>query len=172
MNKFYWSLLLVTLLSSLLPLLAQPTFSFSGQYMNRAEYRAGYMTLSTPDQKPAFFISQRLRLEGNMRYDRVEVKLNIQDVRTWGSTSNITVDKSGLLSVHEAWLGLNLNSKVKLQMGRQELKYDEDRIFGNLDWAMQARRHDAAVLMYYDSTNKMMLHFGFAFNQDQEMLIL
>ncbi len=149
---------------------AQPKFSFNGQYMNRAEYRHGFTTLAAPDQKPAFFISQRMRLEGTMVYDRVEVKMNIQDVRTWGSTSNLAIDKSGLLSVHEAWLGLQLSNKVKLKMGRQEIKYDEDRIFGNLDWAMQARRHDAALLMYYDSASKAMLHFGFAFNQEQESL--
>ncbi len=149
---------------------AQPKFSFSGQYMNRAEYRHGFSTLASPDQDPAFFISQRMRLEGTMVYDRVEAKMNIQDVRTWGNTSNLAIDKSGLLSVHEAWLGLQLSNKVKLKMGRQEIKYDEDRIFGNLDWAMQARRHDAALLVYYDSASKTLLHFGFAFNEEQENL--
>lgn len=169
MKKLLLSIFIGLSVPSLL-VFAQPKFSFNGQYMNRAEYRHGYTTLAAPDQDPAFFISQRARLEANMLYDRVEVQFNIQDVRTWGSTSNIGIDNSGLLSIHEAWLGLQLTNKLKLKMGRQEIKYDEDRIFGSLDWAMQARRHDAALLMLYDSATKTLLHVGFAYNQNQESL--
>lgn len=159
----------LTLLS--LTSLAQSKFSVNGQYMNRAEYRHGYSTLAAPNQDPAFFISQRLRIMTGFKIDKAEIFLSIQDIRTWGSTSNLAIDNAGLLSVHEAWATLQLNKKLNLKVGRQEIVYDEDRIFGNLDWAMQARRHDAAVLKFYDSASNTMLHFGFAFNQDKEQLV-
>ncbi len=150
--------------------LAQVKFSLNGQYMNRAEYRHGYSTLSTPDQKAAFFISQRARIMSSLKFDRAEIFMSIQDIRTWGSTANLPIDNTGLLSVQEAWVALQLNKKLILKVGRQEIAYDEDRIFGSLDWAMQARRHDAALLKFYDSASNTTLHFGFAFNQDKEQL--
>lgn len=163
--------LLVSCLATLtLSSFAQVKFSFNGQYMNRAEYRHGYSTLAEPDQDAAFFISQRARISAGLRMDKAEMFFSIQDVRTWGSTANATIDNAGLLSVHEAWVALQLNKKLNLKMGRQEIAYDEDRIFGNLDWTMQARRHDAALLKFYDSTSSTTLHFGLAFNQDKEQL--
>lgn len=149
---------------------AQTNFSFNGQYMNRAEYRHGYSTLDTARQDAAFFISQRVRLISSIKLSKAEIYMSIQDVRTWGSTPNLAIDNAGLLSVHEAWAALRVNKKFNLKVGRQEIAYDEDRIFGNLDWAMQARRHDAALLKFYDSASNTTLHFGFAFNQDKEQL--
>lgn len=150
---------------------AQVKFSIDGQYMNRAEYRHGYSTLAQPDQEAAFFISHRARIATRLKMERAEIYFSIQDVRTWGSTANSTIDNAGLLSVHEAWVALQLTKKLNLKMGRQEIAYDEDRIFGNVDWSMQARRHDAALLKYYDSASNTTVHFGMAFNQDKEQLI-
>lgn len=149
---------------------AQVSVSFNGQYMNRAEYRHGFSTLARPNQDPAFFISQRARLQSSLKYQDVEFYLSIQDIRIWGSTANLPVDDAGLLSVHEAWMYVPLTKKMSLKMGRQEIAYDEERIFGALDWAMQARRHDAAIVRYYDSASNLMVHAGFAFNQDRERL--
>ena len=36
-----------------------------------------------------------------------------------------------------------MNEKFAFKVGRQEINYDDARIFGNVDWAMQARSHDA-----------------------------
>lgn len=145
---------------------AQVSYTINGQYMNRFEYRHGQSTLAAPGQDPAFFISQRARLYGEIHVNPVTFRLSIQDVRVWGSTSNVDPDISGQLAVHEAWANLKISPKLNLKMGRQEIKYDEARIFGNLDWAMQARRHDAALLLYYDSIKDIQLDAGFAFNQD------
>lgn len=149
---------------------AQVKYTINGQYMNRAEYRHGFSTLAAPNQDAAFFISQRARLMADLKFDKAQIYLSIQDIRTWGSTSNAGIDNAGLLSVYEAWIGLQLNNKLKLNVGRQEIAYDEDRIFGSLDWLMQGRRHDAAILKYYDSASKTMIHAGFAYNQDKEQL--
>ncbi|MDV7396925.1 hypothetical protein RZS08_36340, partial [Arthrospira platensis SPKY1] len=57
------------------------------------------------------------------------------------------------------------NWSVKL--GRQELVYDDARIFGNVDWAQQARTHDVALFRYEGSFK---LHAGFAYNQQNDLL--
>jgi hypothetical protein len=44
--------------------------------------------------------------------------------------------------------------------------YDDQRLLGNLDWAQQARRHDAALLKYENKA--WMAHLGVAFNQNRE----
>jgi hypothetical protein len=167
LKKLYLTL---TLLFFALPGFAQLKYSINGQYMNRAEYRHGYSTPAAADQDEAFFISQRARLMTNLTYGSVEIFVSIQDIRTWGSAPNLAIDNNGLLSVHEAWAALQLNKKFNLKVGRQEIAYDEDRIFGSLDWAMQARRHDAAILKFYDSASNITLHMGAAFNQNSEQL--
>ncbi|MCK8524341.1 hypothetical protein M0D21_22375, partial [Aquimarina sp. D1M17] len=50
------------------------------------------------------------------------------------------------------------------KLGRQALSYDDQRIFGGLDWAMQGRFHDAALLKY--AKNGLKLDIGIAFNQN------
>jgi hypothetical protein len=149
---------------------AQVNYSINGQYMNRAEYRHGFSSLAAPDQDAAFFISHRARVMTSLKFQDAEIFVSIQDIRTWGSTANAAIDNAGLLSVHEAWVALPINKKFALKMGRQEIAYDEDRIFGSLDWLMQARRHDAAIIKFYDSASNTQIHAGFAFNQNQEQL--
>ena len=90
----------------------------------------------------------------------------VQDVRTWGSVANSAIDTKGLLSIYEANVELLMSKKWALKVGRQAISYDDDRIFGTLDWSMQGRRHDAAILKYRDSTWSG--DAGFAFNQNAE----
>lgn len=70
----------------------------------------------------------------------------------------------GFTSVHEVWGEYLISSKFSVKAGRQELIYDDHRILGNLDWAAQARSHDALKFIYKDSTWS--LHLGAAYNQD------
>lgn len=142
-------------------------FTISGQYMNRAELRNGFQTLKTNSSKPSFFVSQRSRLTGSYAEKKWKMVMTVQDIRTWGNTSHLAIDNSGNLSVHEAYAELILSKKSSLKMGRQELAYDEHRILGSLDWAMQARRHDVALYKYKDSS--FTFHVGAAFNQDREL---
>ncbi|MFV0539612.1 MAG: hypothetical protein ACK5MZ_00035 [Aestuariibaculum sp.] len=55
-----------------------------------------------------------------------------------------------------------------LKVGRQEVIYDDHRIFGNVGWAQQARSHDVAMAKFGNGNYK--LDVGFAFNQESEKL--
>ena len=140
--------------------------SWTAQYMGRGEYRHGFQTPAATNADPAFFVGQRARI--GMKYVQEKFRINVaaQDVRTWGQTTNNLPDNAGLFSIQEANAEILFNKHMTLKAGRQEIAYDEDRIFGTLDWSLQGRRHDAALLKYQDSTWK--ADVGLAFNQDKE----
>jgi hypothetical protein len=66
--------------------------------------------------------------------------------------------------VFEAWGELTLGSGFSTKLGRQIISYDDERIFGGLDWAQQGRNHDAALIQY--KKDKFMVDLGLAFSQD------
>lgn len=163
------------------PFLGTAQFSLTGQLRTRTELRDGYGTLETKGNTPAFFTSQRARLNFNYRSSRVVFQASLQDVRIWGADASTINNADGSrLSLHEAWADLILaNAKdsslpksaveyFSIKIGRQELVYDDQRLLGNLDWLQQARRHDAVVFK--------LLHKGWqadlgtAFNQNSDAI--
>mgnify|MGYP000854464579 CR=1 FL=1 len=143
-------------------------FTLSGQLIPRAEYNHGYKSVADTNQASAFSVSQRTRIIASYKMEDFDFFFSAQDVRTWGSTAQLNTT-DGFLSVHEAWAKAKFNEKLGLKLGRQELKYDDDRILGNVDWLMQARSHDAAVLQY--NTEKTKLDVILAFNQEKYALV-
>jgi len=142
-------------------------FGLSGELRIRPEYRRGYKSLAYVDQDPAFFISQRARLKFKYGAERFSFFISIQDVRTWGSTSQLNIS-DGFLSIHEAWGEVHISNQFNLKVGRQELVYDNHRILGNVNWAQQGRSHDLVLLKF--EKNRFKWHTGLAYNQDKEQL--
>lgn len=147
---------------------AQAQFTISGEFRPRAEYRHGFKTLPEPDQDPAFFIDQRTRLNLSYSNEKYDFKIVIQDVRTWGSQPQLADSDGRLTTIHEAWARVRLSKAFAIKAGRQEIVYDDHRIFGNVDWAQQARSHDAAILIF--KPNVLELNLGLAYNQDAPQL--
>jgi hypothetical protein len=155
----------------------QAQFSLTGQLRTRSELRDGQGTLSQKKAVPAFFTSQRTRLNFGYNGHRFKLFTAVQDVRVWGqdaSTINrTTLEANNGLMIHEAWGEIMLLDtsaaleNLSLKIGRQELVYDDSRLLGNLDWLQQARRHDLALLKLED--RGWMAHLGFAFNQNREL---
>ncbi len=134
----------------------------------RFEYRHGFKTLFPDDADPAVFVSQRTRLNAGYKMEKLNFYLSLQDVRIWGDVSQLnTADKNGF-SVHQAWGEILFNPNISLKLGRQEIIYDDQRIFGSVGWAQQARSHDAALIRYNKDSFK--FDVGFAFNQGEESL--
>lgn len=130
----------------------------------RTEYRHGFGTLANIDQEPAFFTTQRTRMNGFFVNDNITMKVTLQDIRVWGNQPQLVIGDGNLTSLHEGWGKFKLNSKLALKVGRQEIAYDDERIFGAVAWAQQARSHDAALLIFQDST--FTGHLGLAYNQN------
>lgn len=151
-------------------------FSVSGQLRTRSELRDGQGTPSLKDTVPAFFTSQRTRLNFGYSAHRFKIYTSLQDVRVWGqdasSINRNNTDAFDGFMVHEAWGEISLVDTGKvvknltLKIGRQELVYDDVRLLGNLDWLQQARRHDAALIKF--EHNGITAHLGAAYNQNAE----
>jgi hypothetical protein len=176
MNKKFYLLLSVSLCYLSIATSCYGQLTISGQIRTRSEYRDGQGTLSQQDTVPAFFTSQRTRLNVGYAGYRFKVFTALQDVRVWGqdasSINRNTADVFDGLMMHEAWAEISLVDTGKVvknfsfKIGRQELVYDDVRLLGNLDWLQQARRHDAAVLKF--DHNGWTAHVGGAFNQNAE----
>src|SRR6478736_5763169 len=151
-------------------------FTISGQLRTRSEFRNGQGTPQVKDTVPAFFTSQRTRINFGYTGYRFKVFTALQDVRVWGqdasSINRITTDPYDGFMIHEAWGEVSLVDTGKViknftfKLGRQELVYDDSRLLGNLDWLQQARRHDAALLKF--DHNGWTAHLGAAYNQNAE----
>ena len=133
----------------------------------RAEYRHGFKTLIPEEANAAMFIGQRSRLNLGFNDSSVKAFLSVQDIRTWGDVKTLSENVNST-SIHEAWAKIGLSNRIYLKIGRQEIAYDDQRIFGSVNWANQARSHDAAVFMLKDSLSE--THIGLAFNQDGQGL--
>jgi len=129
-----------------------------------AEWRNGYRALPTATADPAFFISQRSRLTLDYSQQKTLLKFSLQDVRVWGDEEQQKDVPSA--AVHEAWAEVPLSEVFSLKLGRQELVYNDDRLLGNVEWAQQARSHDAALLKARLGTWS--IDAGGAYNQEKE----
>ena len=148
-----------------LPLAAQQV-DLSAELRPRYENKQGYQTLLKLGEKGSSFISQRTRLNLNYQKDNFKVRISVQNVRVWGDVGTLSAqDKSS--SFHEAWTEFSVADYFDLKLGRQEIIYDDSRIFGNVGWAQQGRSHDAIIAKFKTSETDR-LDIGFALNNDSQ----
>lgn len=142
-------------------------FSISGEFRPRTEYNHGLNKLAGPNQDAVIWTAQRTRLNFDFSNDLISSRISLQDVRTWGSTPQLAA-ADGFIALHEAWVQLKLQKHWKLKAGRQELVYDDQRMFGNVNWAQQARSHDILVLKY-ERQAFLKADLGVAYNQNETL---
>lgn len=152
----------------LLSLANAQQFTLDAELRPRFEFRNGFSTLRTETFDPATFVSQRTRLNFGYKNADLHAYIAMQNVRTWGDISTLSTSDSNGSALHQAWAEAILG-QWRFKLGRQEIVYDDHRIFGNVGWAQQARSHDALVIKYL-ATPKSRLDIGFALNENSESL--
>lgn len=163
MNRIKRTALLALLLGG--ATYAHAQFSMDAEIRPRTEYRLGTKdALSTATTEESLSTTQRSRLNLNYTEDLYTLRVSAQDVRTWGAVGTLDKGVSDAFAIHEAWAEINLTDNVAFKAGRQEVIYDDHRIFGNVGWAQQGRSHDLALLKY---TGNMTVHLGYANNGDE-----
>ncbi|MGB0836639.1 MAG: alginate export family protein [Flavobacteriaceae bacterium] len=161
--------IITTLILLITALNLQAQFQLDAEVRPRYEYRHGYKSLFPDNTDPANYISQRTRLNTGFVTDEYEIYISMQNVRVWGDVKTMnTSDKNGTM-LYEAWGSFKLSEAWKVKLGRQEILFDDARIFGNVAWAQQARSHDAASLQYYE--NGITAKFFAAYNQSAENVV-
>lgn len=145
--------------------LVQAQFTLDGEFRPRTEYRNGFGSIIPDAADAGFGISTRARLNAGFKTEAYKFYLSLQDVMVWGENRQLLpYDQNNSFAVFEAWADISLGSGFSTKLGRQVISYDDERIFGALDWAQQGRNHDAALIQY--KKNKFMLDLGLAFSQD------
>lgn len=136
------------------------------QIRPRYEFRNGYKAPIPYGETPAQFVSSRTRLNLNFRQDQFITKLSMQNVRVWGDVPTNTKSDVNGIQLYEAWVQYNFNKKWSARLGRQVISYDNQRIFGEVDWAQQAQSHDAVMATF--ESNKNHLDVAIAYNANTE----
>lgn len=151
-------------------LFAQNTseLTLSGNFITISEFRQGYKTLIPETAEPAFVISQRSRLILDYKNDKFDMRFSVQDARAWGETFIINSNKSLLL--YEAWIRYKINPDYSLTLGRQSIKYGDNRIFSDRNWSMVGAAHDAAIFNY--NKNDLYIDFGLAINNNNQAALV
>lgn len=162
MKRFFLSgtgMVLLCLLST--TLYAQ--FSLTAEVRPRTEFSHGYKTLASPNDDLSTFTTQRTRLGLFYYDDDVMARIVMQDVRLWGSQPQLVANEDFGVSVHEAWAQAFISEDFSFRAGRQEVVYDDHRIFGNVGWAQQGRSHDMIRLIFERGIK---IHTGFAYHEN------
>jgi len=147
--------------------------SFSGQVRTRWEYAehlgdgavAGAGARAEIGETHDDFINSSVRLAAKANInDTTSAFIQMQSNRTWGGTANSTdgggsgnasttannTDSS--VGIHQAYFTIknfaNLPMGWDAQVGRQELKLDGWRLFGNTIWTMGMQTHDMIKLTH------------------------
>jgi hypothetical protein len=136
-------------------------FNLGAELRPRVEYRDGYKRLPDTNSIAAYLITQRTRLNFSYSHSWFSTKISLQDVRVWGDEP-LKKEVAGI-SLYEAWAEFKLVDSLFIKAGRQELLYDNERLFSPSSWSQKGISHDAAVLKLRKSGWS--LDFGAAFNQ-------
>ena len=167
--KIYKLFILIVWVTIAIPAIGYAQLTLDGQYRPRTEIRDGYQILSSSEDKPAFFTSQRTRLALTYEQQKYRFKISGQDVRTWGEVGQL--DDTPSVNIYEAWAQLMIAEEWTLQLGRQELVYDDQRLLGSVNWAQQGRTHDAIRIKYRNRSAGFMADIGGAYNQEGQKLL-
>lgn len=146
-------------------------FTLDVQLRTRGEYRNGAREPLNEDEKAATFINNRARLTmeyvrlfDNEKLPKLTVRMGIQHVGVWGQDPS--KDMNGRVSLNEGWAKIEGRQGLFAQIGRQQLAFDDERLFSRSDWHVAGCWHDALRVGYEKNAHK--LHAVFAYNQNDE----
>ncbi|MFP4555468.1 MAG: alginate export family protein [Bacteroidales bacterium] len=131
--------------------------TLDGQFRTRGEYRDGYSELSSDLNHPATLVNQRSRLILNYSESNFDFRFSAQDARVWGE--NWASMPNNTIHIYEAWGAYRFNEKLRIKLGRQELKYDDQRIMAARNFSITGVAYDAVKLVYNNEEGNL-LHIG------------
>lgn len=141
------------------------------QFQPRLEIRDGAFRPLSSTENPAVLISQRTRLTVDYTYKNiVALRISPQSVSVWGQANTVqgTENSGNRLALFETWARLRLSDQWSVKLGRQVISLDDERFFGELDWAQGGRTHDALTLQY--DKNRLVLKGFLAYNQNYKAI--
>lgn len=132
------------------------------QMLAQGEVRnGGVVDASNPKSEDrSNFVVGRTRLVIDYQRNNLEMKVTPEHKGLWGQQGR------GSFNLYEAWAKYTTPQGIFLQIGRQALSYDDERILGPNDWSMAAISHDVLRLGYEGYGHK--AHVLLAYNQNTD----
>lgn len=153
---------LLSILFIIPSIVSAQTVVIDGEIRPRIEDRDGLTKPLLTTNDPGISSIQRTRLGATFTTGLLSTKITLQDSRTFGQYPNASSDAT--TGIFEAWAEMLLMPGGSLKIGRQVLKYDDNRLFSGSDWSNTGTSHDAAVFKY--CVNDFQGHLGFAYNNN------
>jgi hypothetical protein len=167
MTKISIKLLMILLLRSAIFFESQAQTTIDGEFRPRTELRQGFRKPLADSLVPALVTLQRTRFNADYKSKILNARISLQDARIWGKSDNKVNDSK--VEIYEAWFEYLVASGLSLQMGRQPLKYDNQRLLAAPNWSNTGTSHDVAVLKY--KAQFIQVHTGFAYNNSKDTLL-
>jgi hypothetical protein len=112
----------------------------TGQFRPRYEYRD-----PAADGRRDDSVTSRVRIGALVGLGQeIGLRLQLQDVRTWGEDRGSAASGLGAAEVHEAFVSIGGigGAPLELHIGRQELAFGGERVLGAADWLQRGRSFD------------------------------
>lgn len=155
-------ILCVIIVITFLAQYAKAQFVISGEFRPKAMMMDGYRELRNDTKFPYGVVIQRSRLSFDYAKDNISVGFSVQDIRVWGQDASTANNNS--VGVHEAWLKYTFCKNMSVKLGRQTLKYDDERLLSTINWRDQNAVHDIGLLQFNNEQNAFKADFGLALN--------
>jgi len=159
MKKIIKIFLLIQVLAFAQYISAQ-TVVLDGEIRPRTEFQDGYSKPLTTTSDPGIFTTQRTRLNFAYNSAVLNTLVTLQDARVFGQDANAS--GTATVGIYEAWADVLLFPGATFKIGRQGLKYDDNRLFSAPAWSNTGTSHDMALLKY--NINDWQIHLAVAFN--------
>ncbi len=141
-------------------------FSISAQLRPRAEMNNGAGSPFSDTANTFYYITQRSRINLDYNTEKYQMRFSLQDVRVWGNgdiyLGTGVFSSTNTTDIYEAWFKIRFGTSANLTIGRQELKYDDQRLISWRNWNQYGLTYDAAVFNLYK--NGWNLNVGMSYN--------
>ena len=145
-------------------------FFMSAEIRPRFEYRNGYGRLPALNDKPAYFVSQRSRLNIHFINSKFKSVLTFQDVRVWGDAaiykSTGVHGNDASIDLYQGYFEWFFDDRSSVCVGRQVLAYDDERLFSIRNWNQHGLAYDALLLK--TKFDHLDIHVGLSLNNNRE----
>ena len=141
-------------------------FTLEAQVRARGEIRTGLGTKDEDHPASNMFANDRVRLGFGWERNNISLKVSLQHAGNWMDAAKKYI--SGNIAVHEAWATMDFGPGFFAQVGRQEIAFDDGRLFGEHDWSPAGRTHDALRLGWANDRHQ--IHAIASFNQTGDVV--
>lgn len=162
-NKFIIAFIVLILYN----MMSSAQIIVDGEFRPRTELRSGFNQPLADSLKAGFASLQRTRLNLIYSSEVLNAKITLQDARVFGETTTKQPASatSGSLGVYEAWAEMLVFQGASFKIGRQEIHFEDGRLFSRSPWSNTGNSHDLMQFIYQSGFINGEL--GFAYNNQK-----